>query len=76
MADDELKRAQDLARVVKAAVKWWKWQRPISFNEAEHLKNPTINVRYETPKKLARAVALLIRGEKNARAKKAKQTHG
>lgn len=45
----------------KAALVWWRDHRPCSFDEAEHLKNPTINTTTDTEKRLARSVARTLR---------------
>lgn len=46
--------------VVRAAIRWWKQQRPTSFTEADHLANPTVNLSTKADKDLARAVAAMI----------------
>lgn len=43
--------------LIIAAINWWKHNRPVSFNEADHLENPTINCPTLPDKRLAQAVA-------------------
>ena len=45
----------------KAALAWWRGGRPCSFDEAEHLKNPTINLATDPEKRLARSVARTLK---------------
>lgn len=48
-------------RVLAAALAWWRMHRPLAYSEAEHIANPTINTTSESEKKLARAVAALLK---------------
>ena len=47
-------------RVMRTAFLWWRNHRPITWGEAEHLKNPTINCSTEELQ-LARAVAAWVK---------------
>ena len=46
-----------LVGLEKAAIAWWRSKRPVDWSQAEHLKNPTINVATEREAGLALAVA-------------------
>jgi len=47
-------------KVIDNAVRWWLNHRPLSFNELDHIKNPSINCTTETEKILARSVAAML----------------
>lgn len=53
----------DRIPVLVAAVAWWKRQRPLSYDEADHIKHPTVNCKGKEEHELAIAVADYIRGE-------------
>lgn len=48
-------------RVVRAAIRWWRNHRPMSYDQAEHLRSPAVNTKNDVEKSLARAVATLVR---------------
>ena len=47
--------------VIDQAVAWWKGRRPLRWNKARHLRNPTINTATPREGMLAEAVANLIK---------------
>lgn len=47
--------------VITAAIKWWENRRPCAWDQATHLKNPTVNTMTAAEKGLALAVAEHIR---------------
>ena len=50
-----------LDELVEAAIAWWRDKKPIAWSDAEHLRNPEINLTgLETEKRLARAIAIAI----------------
>lgn len=53
--------------VVAAAETWWQSKRPTRWRVAQHLKNPTINTTSEAEKILARAVAAMVKIEREAK---------
>ena len=55
-----LNRASDkdaTEQVREAAYEWWLSRRPVSWDQAEHLKNPGVNTMSDAERKLALAVA-------------------
>jgi hypothetical protein len=54
--------AQALSEV---AVEWWLAHRPLDYLEAEHFDNPTVNCVGEIERRLATAVADLLRTERD-----------
>lgn len=46
--------------VLRAAVAWWRKKRPVSFDQAEHIANPTINTTTPAEKRLAKVVASCV----------------
>ena len=54
----ELSRA---TRVAEAAEEWWRMRRPVSYSEAEHLINPTVNCVNSCETALAATVANYVR---------------
>jgi hypothetical protein len=50
----------DPYKLIKAALSWWKWKRPVEWSVAEHLKNPTINTVTDREAKLARECAKVV----------------
>jgi len=55
----------------KATLAWWRSHRPCSFDETEHLKNPTINLTSESEKQLARSVARALKTRGSGQPQKA-----
>lgn len=47
--------------IVRAAVQWWEFHRPLSFTLDEHLEHYAVNTCSEPEKNLARAVANAVR---------------
>jgi len=47
--------------VITQAVLWWEDHRPLNQNEKQHLENPEVNCITETEKRLAEAVAKLLK---------------
>jgi hypothetical protein len=45
----------------KAALAWWRGNRPCAFDETQHLRNPTINLGSDPDMRLARSVARTLR---------------
>lgn len=43
-----------------AAIAWWKNHRPLAWDKALHLKNPTINTLNNAERRLARIVAKIV----------------
>ena len=57
-----------VAELIAAAVAWWKAHRPLSFNESQHLSNPTINCPTAAADTLAKAVCgYLLDGQQAGR---------
>jgi len=48
-------------KVITEAVNWWKNHRPLSQDERQHLENPKVNCLTESEKRLAGAVARLLK---------------
>lgn len=48
------------ARIVSLSIAWWRSRRPISWTQAEHIKNPTVNTATRWDHDLAREVAFLV----------------
>jgi hypothetical protein len=58
------KLAQQKARVLKAAERWFAGRRPIGWSLALHLEQPQVNVATDNDKALATAVATLLREQR------------
>lgn len=52
--------AERMSPVEQAAFQWWLSRRPLSYNEDQHLDNPTVNTFSDAEKALARAVAEIV----------------
>ncbi len=52
-----------MTSVESAALEWWKSHRPIEWSEAQHLGNPVINTSSDSERKLAIAVARMLRNK-------------
>jgi hypothetical protein len=52
--------------VTEAAVKWWKQHRPMTWSEATHLRNATVNTKTGSEKVLAVAVARFVGATREA----------
>lgn len=57
-------QGESMSPLERAAIAMWKQRRPLSFSEAEHLANPTINTTSEAEQKFARAVAKFLKATK------------
>ena len=53
--------------IAKAARSWWLMLRPCDWDEVEHLNMPAVNTTTVEENRLARAVAALLRKERQAR---------
>jgi len=63
------KRRSKRSLVVKAAVAWFRSRRPELWLEKEHLERPTVYHDKAEDKRLAKAVARLLKAEKEKKAK-------
>jgi hypothetical protein len=50
--------------ILKAARSWWRMRRPCDWTESAHLDAPAVNTTTDEEGRLARAVAALVRGER------------
>ena len=53
-----------MTRLELAAVNWWRHRRPLSFTQADHLRNPGINLCTASEYRLAIEVAKRLRKRK------------
>jgi hypothetical protein len=58
--DPAVARRQD-QQVLKAARRWWRGKRPVSWKQRQHLENPTVNCVGDWEHQLAKAVAKSLR---------------
>lgn len=49
--------------VIAAARRWWRYHRPVAWNEAEHRAQPTVNIPDPAGQRLAQAVAADLASE-------------
>lgn len=61
----EEQRARDA--VVRAAMSWWRFRRPMVFSLKDHLENPTINTFDFRERALARACAAIQKEKRRVR---------
>jgi hypothetical protein len=46
-------------RLRMSAESWWRMRRPVSWSEAQHMENPTVNCTTDAERELALAIAVL-----------------
>lgn len=49
-----------LSKVERAALRWWRMRRPITWSEAGHLRSPTVGTTTPSETALANACARLV----------------
>jgi hypothetical protein len=55
-------------KVIRAALAWWRGQRPMGWTEAEHLANPTVNTGHsDRSHQLAAAVGGYVKEKRLAK---------
>ena len=62
---DREQRARDA--VVDAAMRWWRFRRPMVFSLKDHLENPTINTIDSVERDLANACAKIQKEKRRVR---------
>ena len=54
-------REQKRNDIVDKAIAWWMYWRPANYNQDDHVKDCTVNLKYHKERELAKAIAELFK---------------
>lgn len=57
----KFKNMKQETKIITAAIRWWRGNRPKSWSERLHIGEPEVNCRNDSEKKLAQSVAKYLK---------------